>query len=52
MSLTIPQSLVIYGLVRGGEHERAKTIDHACRWAFPLSYMALLGLIVTWYAVS
>lgn len=52
MSLTIPQSLVIYGLVRGGEHARAKTIDHACRWAFPLSYMALLGLIVTWYAVS
>lgn len=52
MSLTIPQSLVIYGLVRGGEHERAKTIDHACRWAFPLSYMALLGLIVTWYAVN
>lgn len=52
MSLTIPQSLVIYGLVRNGEEARAQRIDHVCRWAFPLSYMALLAVVVTWYAVT
>jgi len=52
MSLTIPQSLVIYGLVRKGEEQRAQRIDHVCRWAFPLSYMALLALVVSWYALN
>jgi len=52
MSLTIPQSLVIYGLVRKGEEARAQRIDHVCRWAFPLTYMALLAAVVAWYAVT
>jgi hypothetical protein len=52
MSLTIPQSLVIYGLVRKGEEQRAQRIDHVCRWAFPLSYLALLAMVVSWYALN
>ncbi|MDA0969998.1 MAG: hypothetical protein O3A60_06120 [Planctomycetota bacterium] len=50
MSLTIPQSLVIYGLVRKGEEQRAQRIDHISRWAFPLGYMAMLAMLVAWYA--
>jgi len=52
MSLTIPQSLVIYGLVRRGEEQRAQRIDHISRWAFPLSYIALLAAVVSWYAMT
>ncbi len=52
MSLTIPQSLVIYGLVRRGEEQRAQRIDHVSRWAFPLSYIVLLAVVVGWYASS
>ncbi|MDA0818191.1 MAG: hypothetical protein O2946_11595 [Planctomycetota bacterium] len=50
MSLTIPQSLVIYGLVRKGEEQRAQRIDHISRCAFPLGYMAMLAMLVAWYA--
>jgi hypothetical protein len=52
MSLTIPQSLVIYGLVRKGEEQRAQRIDHISRWAFPLGYMAMLVMLVAWYAIN
>ena len=52
MSLTIPQSLVIYGLVRRGEEQRAQRIDHVSRWAFPLGYMALMAMLVAWYAIN
>lgn len=52
MSLTIPQSLVIYGLVRKGEEQRAQRIDHISRWAFPLGYMAMLAILVAWYAIN
>jgi hypothetical protein len=52
MSLTIPQSLVIYGLVRKGEVQKAQRIDHISRWAFPFIYMALLAVVVMWYAIT
>lgn len=50
MSATIPQSLVIHSLVRKGRSDLARRIDHICRWAFPLAYLAAIAVTIAWFA--
>lgn len=49
MAATIPQSLYIHRLVRKGKQNKAQRIDRICRWAFPLGYLLLLGVMSGWF---
>jgi hypothetical protein len=52
MSLAIPQSLIVAGLVKRGAIARAMTIDRISRMAFPLTYMGLLAAVLAWYRLT
>ena len=45
MTLTVVVNLIVGALDHRGESERSNRIDHLCRWAFPLAYFCLLGVI-------
>lgn len=50
MAATIPQSLAMHALERKGRQAVARRIDRICRWAFPATYLLLIGGTVAWYA--
>jgi hypothetical protein len=46
MCATVVVNLVVGTLDKNGKREAGDRIDRRCRWAFPLAYFALLGLMV------
>ena len=52
MSLAIPQSLIVAGLVKRGAIARAMTIDRISRMAFPLTYIGMIVFVVVWYRLT
>jgi len=45
MTLTVVVNLIVGALDHRGESERSNRIDHLCRWAFPLAYFCMLGVM-------
>ena len=51
MSATIPESLFANSLMRAGRRTEAVRLDRVCRWAFPLTYTALIAGTVSWFSL-
>ncbi|MFE8031893.1 hypothetical protein [Thiohalocapsa marina] len=46
MTITVVFNLMVGALEQKGEPALALRIDHICRWAFPLAYLGLMGVMV------
>lgn len=46
MAITVVFNLMIGALEQKGEAALALRVDHRCRWAFPLAYLILMGVMV------
>ena len=46
MAITVVFNLIVGALEQKGEAALALRIDHRCRWAFPLAYLGLMGVMV------
>lgn len=51
MALTVPQSIVIHSLLRGGKQLFAYKLDKICRLAFPVGYFVLLIIAAAFYGL-
>ena len=45
MAITLLFHLMVGGLEQRGDATRARRIDQFCRWAFPLTYLGLMGVM-------
>jgi hypothetical protein len=51
ITITVPQSLIVYSLFRDGRQSLALKVDQICRIAFPVSFAALLFIAALAYGV-
>ena len=49
LAATVVISFVVDRLNRSGKKNKGDQVDYACRWAFPLGYAMITGLIVLIY---
>ena len=49
LALTIVENIVVNMLCLQGQEKFANSIDHRCRWIFPLTYLVILSLLAWFY---